>query len=420
MADKVIWYCHHYAGAPSKGMSYRPYYLTKEFSRAGYRAFIIGASNHHLLHSAFEQQQPVELRQVDDVNFVTLKTPAYRGNGLKRILNMLHYAFRFRKNHKEIVDITGKPDMIIVSSAHPFHYRALEKLSRKYKAKLVFEVRDLWPLSLIEIMNLKKWHPLVLWLSSIEKRAYRRSDYVVSVLEKALDYMKLHGLSDEKKFRYIPNGVSAEDFQATEPLDKKIAETIGKLKENKFLVGYAGAMGKPNALIYLIKAMELLQEKRPDIHCVMVGEGSLKTDLLKYIEDKQLQNVTIFDRIPKKQVPEFLKMMDVLYLGWNHTATAYQYGVSPNKIFDYLMSAVPVIESGGTEDSLIRRQGCGISVAAESPVEIAGAIEDMMDKTPFELNEFQEKARSIINHFDYRALSKKYPMPENESTGSLS
>src|SRR3989338_162760 len=162
--SKVIWYCHPYAGAPSIGMSYRPYYFCKLFNQNGLSAHVITASFHHMLVKKFPQSEQIEQRLVEDVSYITVKTPEYEGNSWKRLLNMFTYAWRIYRNESSIMEITGKPDVIIVSSSHPLHFPFLKRIAAKYNAKLVFEVRDIWPLSLQKILKIPAWHPFIMLL----------------------------------------------------------------------------------------------------------------------------------------------------------------------------------------------------------------------------------------------------------------
>lgn len=406
--SKVIWYCHHYAGAPSRGMSYRPYYLTREFCQLGHQAYIIGASYHHLLHSTQDVKEPVHLEMVDGVPFITLKVNHYVGNGIGRVQNMLGYASRFKKHVGDLVSLTGKPHVIIVSSAHPFHYRILEKYSRQFKAKLIFEVRDLWPLSLQQLLNMPRWNPLILWLASIERRAYRNADCVVSVLQEAFSYMKTRGLTYDR-FQVIPNGTNIQEFQNECSLSQDLEQWLQSLKvQGKFLLGYAGAMGKPNALQYLIQAMALISRTNSSIHCVLVGDGHLKNELNQQVVQLGLTNITFLPAIKKPEVPAFLKHMDALYLGWNEV-DIYRYGVSPNKLFDYMMAAKPIIESGGEEQSIIEKVGCGLQCRAEDSETIAKLIIKISKFSEIEKNNMGLRGQSAVHElYNYKILAEKY------------
>lgn len=408
MKSKVIWYCHHYAGSPSLGMSYRPYYFTKAFNQAGHQAYVIGASHHHLKKASEPQREAIKKTIIEDVPFVLLKTRTYRENGLNRLMNMFQYAFKFRTHKKKILKFTGKPDVIIVSSAHPFHFKVLEKIARKYGARLIFEVRDLWPLSLIQLAKLHPLHPLALWIASIEKRAYKRADAVVSLLDKALPYMKAKGL-DPKRFHVIPNGTNSAMFSLPEKLPEAIEKRIQTIKQKgDFLVGYAGALGEPNALKYLLVAMKKLADKQKKIHLCLLGGGALKAELKAYASQENLSNVTFFDGISKLEVPGFLSQMDVLYLGWN-AVDLYQYGVSPNKIFDYMMSGTPIIESGGAPDSMMERFDCGLRCEAANPNAIVEIIEQMLQLSKEQHSAMGARGKQAVElHYDYKVLADDY------------
>ncbi len=405
---KTIWYCHHYAGSPSMGMSYRPYYLTKEFIQAGHNAYVISASYHHLLQKPKLQSKPVVMDMVDEVSFITLKVRKYLGNGLPRLLNMLGYARGFKRHFKKIEKITGKPDVIIVSSSHPFHFPTLKKIAKRYDAKIIFEVRDLWPLSLLELLKISKSHPMIKWLSRIERQAYQGSDAVVSLLKQSLPYMHSKGL-DEDKFHVIPNGTSCELFRQAKPLSAATQKKVDNLlASGSFLLGYAGAIGKPNALEFLIQAMAILQAKNLPIHCVIIGDGNLKEALEQEVIRLELENVSFFPSIPKFEIPGFLRELDGFYLGWNKVEL-YQYGVSPNKLFDYMMAGRPVIESGGAPESIIEEVGCGFHCEAEDPQAIAQTILKLYDIPAEERVAMGKRGiHAVEKTYDYKILAQQY------------
>jgi glycosyltransferase involved in cell wall biosynthesis len=406
--SKVIWYCHHYAGSPTKGMSYRPYYLTKAFNQAGMNAYVIGANNHHLMQGEVEQTGPVHLDGSEDIPFITIKTKPYAGNGIGRMVNALGYAWGLKRHYRKLINITGKPDAIIVSSGHPFHFPVMKKIAKKLKAKLIFEVRDLWPLSLQQLTNLSSWHPLCLWLSTIEKSAYKNADHVVTLLDNSFEHMQSKGLS-EVRFKIIPNGLSLDDYRQSQPIDLGLLTTLQTLRQSgQFLLGYTGALGPPNAMEYLIDAMALLAKKHLPIHAVLVGNGGLKVQLEQKARALGLSNITFVDAIPKKQIPSLLKEMDGLYLGWND-ASIYEYGVSPNKVFDYMMASKPIIESGGSPTKLIEQVGCGINCKAASGQDIADAIVNLATLSDKERKEMGLRGKQyVMEHHNYETLAKAY------------
>lgn len=409
MQPKTIWYCHHYAGSPSLGMAFRPYYLTKEFCEAGHNAFVISASYHHLLLKQTFQKEPIKFSTIDNVPFIHLKTSYYKNNGISRISNMLRYVWRIYREEKRIISITGKPDVIIVSSGHPFHYPLLKKIAKKYNAKLIFEVRDLWPQSLTELLNLNQRHPLVWILSKIEKHAYRHADYVVSLLDKALPYMEQKGL-DPNRFRLISNGVSVKLYSEKQALTSTVSSTISALKKQGwFLCGYTGSLGIPNAMSHFISAMAQIAAQQIPIHAVIVGEGGEKNELQTQCMQLGLaKHITFLPAIAKFEIPTFLGQMDCLYIGWS-ASNLYKYGVSPNKVFDYMMAGKPIIESRDTNQSLIQQFNCGITCAAANAPAIAAALIRMYHTTSTERDLMGQNAKTnVVKEFDYTVLAQKY------------
>lgn len=409
MPKPVIWYLHHYAGAPSLGMSYRPYYLSKEFERQGYQSYVIGASFHHLLHRPIDINEPVKKDYIDDQAYIFLKTPCYRGN-LKRVLNILSYSWNVWWHRKKLIEMTGIPSVIIVSSSHPVHYFSARSIAKKYKAKLIFEVRDLWPLSLIELLGLSSHHPLVLIMNYIERSAYRQADYVVSLLPYAFPYMHERGL-DEERFVYISNGAAADElFELSQPPALKLEQIINQKKQHdQFIIGYVGAHGVPNSLDDLLHALILLkQQKVRNIHVILIGDGCQKNTLRSIAEKHHLDSVTFCDAVPKNQILSILALMDAVYLGWKNRPI-YQYGVSPNKLFDYMLSGKPILQAFTGPKDIVQETQSGLTVAAENPEAIADGLKRMAFMPQEKLNLMGKNGRdAVLSRYTYAYLGKKY------------
>jgi glycosyltransferase involved in cell wall biosynthesis len=408
--NPVIWYLHPYAGAPSLGMSYRPYYLCREFNRHHCKAYIIGASFHHLLTTSIDVEKRCKHETIDSQAYCFVKTPAYKGN-LKRILNMLSYAWNIWRCRKEIIAVTGSPTVIIVSSPHMFHYFAARSIAKKYNAKLIFEVRDLWPLSLIELMNLSMRHPFV-WVSDkIERFVYKDAHYVVSLLPEAFRYMSQRGLSQER-FVHISNGAGTTELldenQIISKDYKQLIET--KKQQGQFIIGYVGAHGIPNSLNDLLEALIILKKEGiRSIHVVSVGNGCQKKKLLQMAKENELDSITFLAPIPKNQVLSLLDQVDAVYLGWKNRPI-YRHGVSPNKIFDYMLSGKPILQAFSGAHDLVEQTQSGITVEAENPMAIAKGIKRMATSlTKDELTAMGQKGKeTVLSHYTYDHLAKKY------------
>ncbi|TDM09573.1 MAG: hypothetical protein C4K60_10060 [Ideonella sp. MAG2] len=204
-----ILYLNHYAGSPRHGMEYRPYYLAREWVRAGHRVRTLAADFSHV-RSRQPQQLGVEL--IDGIEYEWFASPPYQGNGLGRVKNI--WAFQralWAANARIVAEVA--PQVVIASSTYPMDIWVARRLARMAKAKLVFEVHDLWPLSPIELSGMSPHHPFALLCGWAEKTAYRDADVVVSMLPKVHDYMASRGL-DLRKLHIVPNGISPDDWAA--------------------------------------------------------------------------------------------------------------------------------------------------------------------------------------------------------------
>lgn len=325
-----IWYLNHYAGAYESPREGRSYFLSKGVINAGSKCSVIASSFHHLQREEYkEQTESIVSKSVDGIPFLWLKTPHYSGNGLSRVRNMVSYAYSCWKNDFVKSNFLEKPDVIIITSVHPFHVLAGIKWAKKYNAKLVFEVRDLWPLSLNLLLGVSKWHPLSLLLSVIERIGYKNADLVTSVLPNALDYMGPKGVNNDR-FVHIPNGF-VDDFEWSETNIHQ--DELLKIRQRySRIVMHTGSMGKPNGLEMLINAANACKSNA-NVAFVFIGDGSLKEEL---ILSSSSEHIYFFSPIPKYQVMSALEYSDVCYCGAQDLPQLYKYGISPNKVFDYM------------------------------------------------------------------------------------
>jgi len=142
------------------------------------------------------------------------------------------------------------PDVVIDSSTYPLDTYIGQRIRKKSKkkVKVIHEVHDMWPATLIEIGGMSKYHPFVIAMQIGENSAYKHSDYVVSLLPYAESYMKKHGLKDGK-FKCIPNGILLEEWNDPLELPTEHEQLLNELNmQHKFIVGYFGGHALSNAL----------------------------------------------------------------------------------------------------------------------------------------------------------------------------
>src|ERR1700675_4809554 len=163
---------NQYAGGPAYGMEHRPYHLAKEWRRVGHDVAIVSGTYSHLRLRNPVSGRALASEIVEGVPVLCLPTPAYRGNGLARARNILVFATRLLAASSRLAQ-QYHPHVVITSSTHPLDIYGGRRIARLAGATLVHEVHDLWPLTLMELGGLSRWHPFVLLLQVAENHAYR-------------------------------------------------------------------------------------------------------------------------------------------------------------------------------------------------------------------------------------------------------
>ena len=215
---KHAWILNHYAKDPSDPGGTRHFHLAEKLRDFGWSASIIASSVDHVSgHQRLPSNVAYRLDILHGVPFLWINTPVYRGNGASRIGNMLAYSFAAlrRRTTAEL----PRPDVIIGSSVHPFAALAGALLARRYKVPFVFEVRDLWPQTLVDMGRLRDDALVTFILRKLEKWLYHRAARTIVVLPLAWQYIVPLGVRKEHVV-WIPNGVDPSlfvDFDLSRP-----------------------------------------------------------------------------------------------------------------------------------------------------------------------------------------------------------
>ena len=399
-----IFLINHYAGSRSMGMEYRPWYLGREWVAGGHKVTILAATYAHVRQVQPQVNNDFSEQQIDGLTYVWLKTPGYSGNGPGRFLNMITFSRKLKKYAKRIAD-TYHPDIVIASSTYTWDNYGARKIAKLANAKYLYEVHDLWPLSPKELGNMSKYHPFIFSLQKAENFAYRNADAVISMLPNTLEHMKKHGLAPEK-WHYVPNGIKADEWAIEQPGKHAITEMIESLKsEGLFLVGYTGSIGIANALDNLISAA--YQLKYEQVRFIIVGDGPEKMRLIQWVKKQNLHNVIFADPVPKDVIPEVLEIMDILYIGLQRQPL-FRFGISPNKLLDYMMAGRPVIQAIDAGNDMVGDADCGISIKAEDPDILANTILELKALPNEKRNELGANGRKyVIKNHEYGLLAKK-------------
>ena len=397
---------NHYAGSPHHGMEFRPYYLAREWVRAGHRVQIVAASFSHVRSLQPEVGAQARDEIIDGIAYRWLPAPRYSGNGLGRVRNIGAFLSRLWRETPAMVQ-AFQPDVVIASSTYPMDIWVARRIARRARAKLVYEVHDLWPASPIELSGLSPRHPFILLCQKAENDAYRDADVVVSMLPKVAEHMRSHGL-DLRKLHIVPNGVTPDEWVGDgEALASELAAQLDAIRASgRTVVGYAGSHGLPNALDVLLDAAALLKDEA--FSFVLVGDGHEKQRLAQRVRDEGLAHVHLFAPIPKAQIPALLAGFDIAYIGWQRVPI-YRFGIAPNKLMDYMMARRAVLHSVEAGNDPVAEAGCGITVAPESAAAVAQGLRALAACTAAERVAMGERGRAfVLAHHTYPVLAQRF------------
>lgn len=395
--NKAIWIINEYAGSPQYGMTYRHYYFARELLKKGYNVTIITAAYSHFLTKFPDTSGKFTSENIDGINYLWIKVIKYSKSFCKkRVFKWFDFmSSLFFIPFKSI----PKPDIILVSPTAPFPVLPAWFWAKRLKCQLFFEVRDIWPLTLIELGNFKPSNLFIKFMGLFELFALKHSNEIISNLPNYGKHIKEMGINHD--FTYIPNGISSEELENVESVDINFKE---KIPTNKFIVGYTGKFGISNAIDDLISAAEILKNNT-DIAFVLVGKGQNKSEFIQSC--KNFDNVIFIDPIPKKQIQSMLNQFDICYIGWKKQKI-YEYGVSPNKIFDYMYSGKPILHAINTKIDLVSIAKCGLTVEAENPEAIAKGIIDLYQMSPQKRYEMGQNGKKyVLKYHNYEYLADK-------------
>src|SRR5262245_7174691 len=200
----------HTAGSSKHGMLFRPFYMSRELVRQGHQASIVSASYFHTRYLNPTVERDLQEWELDGVRFVWLKTFRYRGSGAVRALGMLLFALKVIL-HARALASRLQPEVVVATCPDPLVVFGAWRIAMLARARFVFEFRDIWPLTLVELGGISRWHPFILLLGWAERFALKRADLVVSVLSRADKYLEEIGCKP-RRFAVVPNGASVSEW----------------------------------------------------------------------------------------------------------------------------------------------------------------------------------------------------------------
>ena len=389
------------------GMEFRSYYLAREWQKKGHKVRIVAADFSHLRKQNPEVRKDFELQNIDGVEYQWIRTGRYEGNGLARAKTMFEFCGKLSLNAGNIVR-SFRPDVVISSSTYPLDTYPAQRIAKIAGCRYIHEAHDLWPLTLTEIGGMDPRNPFVVLLGAAEREAYSGADKVVSLFPDAYKHMLEHGLQSREKFVYLPNGIVTGDWEDAEKAPEEHTKLIGDLKkQGRFVVMYLGGHAISNALDVLLDGAALT-EKDNNAAYVLVGKGVEKDRLMERAAKENLSNVFFLPPVSKRQVPSVLREADALYVGAARSSL-YRFGVSLNKVYDYMMAGRPIIYGVEASNNDVADAGCGITIKPDDPAALAEAVKELLRMDPEDRDAMGARGHeSVINNYDYSIIAEKF------------
>src|SRR5581483_900535 len=240
----------------------------------------------------------------------------------------------------------------------------------------VFELRDLWPASIVAVGAMRRGFAIRL-LEKIELFLYRRARAIVAVTHAFKDDLVARGI-DAEKIAVVVNGVDLERY-APAARDAALAAEFGI--GARFAVGYIGTHGMAHALDKVLAAAERLRG-RDDLVFFFAGGGAERAHVEAIVHERELANVRLVPRQPKETMPRLWSLCDLAIIPLRDSPVFAT--VIPSKLFECMGMGVPVLMAlpRGEATAIVETTGCGVVVPPEDPAAMAAAIEALVADPP--------------------------------------
>lgn len=328
----------------------------------------------------------------------TFTIPAPNKGFLKRVISFLSFMF------SSVIQgsIASKKQDIVIATSPPFFVGIAGYLiARLKKVPFIFEVRDLWPDSIVELGQLRN-RLIIKILKSMEYFLYRKSSHIVPVADSTVEVLTSSGINKDK-ITVIKNGVDTGLFVP----GKKNKDLDSKLNlKNKFVVGYIGTLGLSHSIDKVIGTANLLRENK-EISFLIIGEGAEKESLLQKVNSLNLDNVVFLNNVDKYLLPVYYGLCDLLLVPLRKLKLFEK--VIPSKIFEIFAMGKPIIISvNGEARRLVEDSGGGMYSEPENSLELKDKILYLYNN-PELLGKLGAEGRKFVEeNFDRTVLAKKY------------
>jgi colanic acid biosynthesis glycosyl transferase WcaI len=297
-----------------------------------------------------------------------------------------------------------KPDLVIATSPQLLVGLSGWWLARYNGVPFVFEVRDLWPESLVAVGVGSHKSPLHRSLARIAGFLYRNCDRLVVVTPAFKEYLIQHWRVPDEKIFVVQNGVETSLFSRLAP---NVAIRRELDAEQKFVASYIGTMGKAHGLETLLEAASHLRDSAPNILFLLVGEGAEKARIKSLARARGLTNVRFVDQQPREEIPGYITASDVCLVLLKRAELFKT--VLPTKMLEFMSCARPVILGvDGHARKVMEQANAGIFIPPEDPAALAEAVIRLAASPALRESLGRNGRQHILRYFSRQDTAKVY------------
>ena len=396
----VVWIVNHYAQAPSGPGGTRHHSLARHLKHHGWHPIILAGSCEH--NTGRQRLHPPVRQRVEcceGVDFLWLRVAGEPSSGgWRRFATMVLFAFTLLR--PATTRGLPRPDVVIGSTVHPFAALAACLLARRLRVLFVFEVRDLWPSTLVAMGAIRPGGVLDRGLGLLERWLAHRAARIIVLMPGGIAYFQALGIPPERLL-WLPNGA---ELPTTKPAPLRC-------QPRPFQLLYCGAHGPANALDTLLEAMALLKSRGvgPDqLILRFIGDGSSKVALQHRAQVLGLSAVHFEPPVPKQALAALTTEADGFVVAMQPLPDLYRYGISFNKLFDYFLAARPIVSASCAAQDPVQAADAGLVAPAGDHRALADAIEQLT-RLPFDERERlgHNGRRYLEQHHAYSHLARR-------------
>ncbi len=349
-------------GAPAA----RVHELSREWVRLGHEVTVLtGFPNHPTGVIPLGYRGELVRREiVDGIKVVRAPTYAAANKGLgKRILNYLASGGSAAALGPFL---TSRPDVLIATSPQFLTAVAGLWLSRMKNVPFIFEVRDLWPRSIVAVGAMSATSPIVRGLEMLERILYQRADHIVVVTESFVDEISALGI-DRSKMTVITNGVDLDLFTPRPRDDARRALGL----PGGFLATYVGTHGMAHGIGTVLDAAKLPRSK--GMTFLLVGEGAEKATLKERAAREGIRNVVFWDQQTRDRVSQIIAASDVCLVLLRDKPLFR--AVIPSKIFEFMGCGRAIVTTvDGETRTIVERAKAGVFSPPEDAARLVSTL----------------------------------------------